>query len=525
MPNMNIDFGAAYEQARGVLDQPRANGVSIETYIRYQNVLALTNGTIRPILEELVRSGRGDRYINTILDTIEADVNRLGQERAVGDWAVLPSDPIIPTVPQVAEQVEERETRPCGRCGLTRPASELCRTDRGGLICKGCVRTAPYIMCECGNYTKKSSDRLVLPEDGGEEKYMCRRCVERLFNHGYGRCNVCARVTPESREADRRRLFWGVTSICELCADTHQFCGAEDCGNIVNTEHWDMEAHMTDDGVCLCENCWELKHAAIHEYNYKPSMNFLGGKPDQGYHFYGVELEADGENEDVNYKAVARAVKELSNDEQLFYNKSDGSLLCGFEVVSHPATLEYHMNEFPWDAITKTLRREGMRSHGTDTCGLHIHASRTMFGDSQLEQDLTIAKVMLLFDNNWDKIVRFSRREYDKLNEWARKPNVQIEKSDNEMVCRMKSKCCEDEKYKAINLRHRSTVEFRVFRGTLKVSTILATLQWVDTIISYAKETGIEEIWDVSWDDIFSGTQYPELRAYMQDKSLLEGDE
>jgi hypothetical protein len=62
------------------------------------------------------------------------------------------------------------------------------------------------------------------------------------------------------------------------------------------------------------------------------------------------------------------------------YLKGDGSLNDGFEIVTHPMTHDWAMEKFPWEMIEK-LRRSGYRSWDTDTCGLHVHASRTSFVD------------------------------------------------------------------------------------------------------------------------------------------------
>ena len=43
--------------------------------------------------------------------------------------------------------------------------------------------------------------------------------------------------------------------------------------------------------------------------------------------------------------------------------------------------------------------------HNTSTCGLHIHLSRRYFGDSQDEQDLHIAKLILLISKFYDGTV------------------------------------------------------------------------------------------------------------------------
>lgn len=67
--------------------------------------------------------------------------------------------------------------------------------------------------------------------------------------------------------------------------------------------------------------------------------------------FMGVELEIDKGD---NVRECASALKTLSEREDYFYLKSDGSLDNGIEIVTHPCSLEYHENSFPWKEVVKT---------------------------------------------------------------------------------------------------------------------------------------------------------------------------
>jgi len=63
----------------------------------------------------------------------------------------------------------------------------------------------------------------------------------------------------------------------------------------------------------------------------------------------GVELEIDDSGED-NANADERMC--IANDAgERIYCKHDGSIEHGFEIVSHPMSLEYHMTNIPWRKI------------------------------------------------------------------------------------------------------------------------------------------------------------------------------
>jgi hypothetical protein len=175
-----------------------------------------------------------------------------------------------------------------------------------------------------------------------------------------------------------------------------------------------------------------------------------------------------------------------------------------------------------WDAIMKHLIDNGFRSHDTSTCGLHVHVSRGFFGDTNDEQDLHIAKLIMLIDKFWDKVVIFSRRKSDTLNRWASKNNIEVADNDmTEVIIDKIKKQKNSGRYKAINLTNLYTIEFRIFRGTLKHETFLAALQFVETLCHYAKQISLPEIWRVNFTDIFQNTEYTELRNYLESKGLI----
>ena len=56
-------------------------------------------------------------------------------------------------------------------------------------------------------------------------------------------------------------------------------------------------------------------------------------------------------------------------------------------------------------------------------------------------------------------------------------------------------------RYVAVNLENAYTVEMRIFRGTLKYETFLATLQLVDEICNAAVSLSDERIQSLTWLD------------------------
>jgi len=190
--------------------------------------------------------------------------------------------------------------------------------------------------------------------------------------------------------------------------------------------------------------------------------------------------------------------------------------------VSHPMTLEAHKKI--WKGITKTCYNAGFKSHNTDTCGLHIHVNRSYFGETREQRELLIAKMLYIFSKFWESdIVPFSRRNYENLNHWSKKPDINL--SDNEDINTIQSKISDHYckgRYNAINLENRPTVEFRIFRGTLKSKTIIASIQWLKLLIDNAREMSLEQVIKADYKkDLLKGIeQYEELQKYMNDRRL-----
>ena len=75
-------------------------------------------------------------------------------------------------------------------------------------------------------------------------------------------------------------------------------------------------------------------------------------------------------------------------------------------------------------------------------------------------------------------------------------------------------------RYTCVNLTNCDTIEFRMFRGTLKVNTLLATLQMVDHICDVAIYLSDDELRDLSWSSFVSGIKEPELIQYLKERNL-----
>jgi len=232
-----------------------------------------------------------------------------------------------------------------------------------------------------------------------------------------------------------------------------------------------------------------------------------------------LEIDKGGEEH-----SNAQNLLDIANkNEERIYCKHDGSINDGFEMVSHPMTLDYHINNMNWlDVFEKAVEMD-YRSHNTSTCGLHIHCSRSAFGKDYEQQEQAIGRVVFFVERHWNELVKFSRRTLDNLNHWAAK-YATISSTTEETYKKAKDKRMG--RYVAVNLENYNTIEFRLFRGTLRYKTFLATLQLVDEICYCAINMTDKEMEDLSWSDFVSRIlpKKYELIEYLKSKRLYVND-
>lgn len=355
------------------------------------------------------------------------------------------------------------ETFTCSHCGNERPFAE--RTIFAGQeLCRACCGSETCVCDRCG-------ERIWREDDCGDAtRFLCQNCMDRY----YDRCTGCG---------------------CLVDRDDLHFLDEDDT-----------------DGYCL--SCYEqrIREAGIHPHHYKPEPVFHGS----GHRYLGVELEVDGGGENNENAFQIQQAGNAGRDH--IYIKHDGSLDAGLEIVTHPMTLEYHQNEMPWREVMKTALSLGYTSHQARTCGLHVHVNRDSLGAGRKEQEDTIARILFLVETFWNELLKFSRRSQLRMDQWASRYG---RKDDPKDV--LHSAKCRADRYTCVNLTPRDTIEFRMFRGTLKYNTLIATLQLVERLCGVAFDVSDDDVKRFTWSEFVSGIHkdtMPELVQYLKERRL-----
>jgi hypothetical protein len=201
-------------------------------------------------------------------------------------------------------------------------------------------------------------------------------------------------------------------------------------------------------------------------------LEFLGAPADKI--FYGIELEVECGQRSSRSEPAESVAADMEGYALL---KDDGSLSNGFEIVTAPASMEVHQERFGAWLDTTPAKTLHLRSFDTSTCGLHIHVSR-----APLTQ-LQIGKMQCFLHNTANQRLLNTIAQRDS-NEYARRtyPKKVTDKPT-------------DERYVALNLCNYSTVELRIFKGTLNKQSFMKSLEFTHALVNYTK-TGVASIKD-----------------------------
>lgn len=278
----------------------------------------------------------------------------------------------------------------------------------------------------------------------------------------------------------------------------------------------DFVRSYTSTALHTINNCNEKDY--IHKYNYKPEYikHFMDHENKRTTLLLGAEIEVGGNKPEVDSNNKQSVVKRCiqimngseSDKEDLIYSTHDGSVQI--ELDTMPCSLEYHKSKMNYKEMFKYLDEQGYKGHDCSTAGLHIHANRDYLGKTKMQQDLVISKILYIIEKFNDNICVIGRRNTD----YSQFVGDRC-KEDTALILFDKYK--REGKKAALNLEHKDTIEFRMFKSTLKYETFILTLEFVKDIIDFAKSVSIEEIENMNWNDLMK-TFSKELQQYYVDR-------
>jgi hypothetical protein len=213
---------------------------------------------------------------------------------------------------------------------------------------------------------------------------------------------------------------------------------------------------------------------------------------------YGIELEvelrrdlpANTRPEDYHIAAIA-TLKDLMNDLGI-WAESDSSLTNGFEFVFQPRSVKSWIEVLPkLKEFCNILTNYHFLGHDSSHAGLHIHSSyykhvigyapwtdpsAPIVGNVQANVNVAILQTYLILLGTLRDWLWVSRRKLDTISQWSKVLNIpsQVLQKDVDMGFDKRSAICIGSAS--------TTVEYRMFRSTLKSETIVATIGLVHAL-------------------------------------------
>ena len=337
-------------------------------------------------------------------------------------------------------------------------------------------------------------------------------------------CRLCSKFglnTVEKRQS--KRVFGYVT--CDRCFNTYcKWCAFCDEGFHVNSMR---QARGRDNQrilyciECFDEHCYQCEHCGsanagsqchrcdigVTYYSAKPTYDPVG----QGPIWYGIELEVEvkGGERDEEYGERNPYVDEVAQRCKPLFPKNycimkeDSSLEGGFEICTRPASVEYHKNAFE-----KFLKRppKDLRSWNGGTCGIHVHISRAPLTELQIGK-------MLVFIHDFTEFTQRIAQRISPFGDFSAKKKITDARYHGEARDGQA-------RHEALNLTNNSTVELRIFRGTLNRETFWKCIEFTEALVHFTAtgQFGINEICPENFIKfaLRRQKQWPNLAAFLR---------
>lgn len=308
------------------------------------------------------------------------------------------------------------------------------------------LRDNEYVQCaDCSDW--EYDDNTVVPYNGYEQ--VCRNCIDNNYvwssyydAHVYGECSA------EAIDRD---------------------------GDNITIHNEDDDFHYDDDEGMYVHCDYSSRTRLIRGYHTAKKNDDYRLIPSdftrRTNRFMGVELEVEvarGESRDI-VESINNAVNDGEVGKRVFFEE-DGSLSNGFEMITQPMGLDTHAAWWRW-LEDKSLVR-GLRSHDTSTCGLHVHVNKSALNNMQINK----MSVFINHPDNAALIRKISRRYAVSYARILEKKLGRAHRVEGDGY---------DSRYEAFNITNRKTVEFRIFKGTIKYESLMAALEFVNAVISF----------------------------------------
>jgi hypothetical protein len=211
----------------------------------------------------------------------------------------------------------------------------------------------------------------------------------------------------------------------------------------------------------------------------------------------GVELELEcrdnGRYEDIRHKFKSN----------VFMMERDGSLNdFGIEFITVPLRRIDAVNESFWDKFVKTVGTY-IESIPSPLCGLHVHLSRCILGDTRTEQEKTLGKLLYFYNHIVNEKSAFNTNIFGRSRGYRANEcktsigdacsvlgNIALRNDEVLRILDSSLKTlCYTERYFDINIQNKSTIEFRRGRATTKPDRIVDIINYCISLCEFCRKS------------------------------------
>lgn len=306
----------------------------------------------------------------------------------------------------------------------------------------------------CGHYTQHRSIFLGNAEDAGGYTYVCTHCVSQAIADGSRQENsdghyILSAFAVEYTDAGNRRRI----------GDRRANYLREHNGRWVHID-WSPYSNLVQgyhsskaSGFSVIDSPWFRSHRRA----------------------FGCELEVQVTSGSTQLNNAAGKVHDILNPSgnvgEYCYFERDGSIGHGFEIVTQPAGLDIHRQKFDLFLNNADVKR-GLRSHEGGHCGFHVHVGRQYLTQAQIYRVQSF-----LNDVRNEGLIRMIARRYGS-GYCTTKPNLAKFTTSGKHS---------GDRYEMLNVTGDKTVEFRIFRGSLRYESIAAALEFCNALLTFCQ--------------------------------------
>ena len=223
------------------------------------------------------------------------------------------------------------------------------------------------------------------------------------------------------------------------------FRKCDSCGCWITPQEYDASMYCGNN-IRYCKQCAEIKFKnlyAISCYHGDTTIKYLQcddeSMTQENFKGYGFEIEIDNYNKRLyvtkngtKHAKVTDKFYELNgkNRKTHFKFESDGSLSNGYEIISHVMSEKY-LRQLDFKIITDYMIEAG-HDNSVTSAGIHLHASKSLLGESSQEQVINFLKLQYFMTIYKQDFIKLSKRNessmyycsfysYDSVKEYAKR--------------------------------------------------------------------------------------------------------